>query len=226
MAVLGINCACRWTNVGVADGGAVLAETNRELARRQSELLPSMAEETLAAAGLALGDISLVALGTGPGYYTGIRAGIAYGAALARALGVKAVPLSSLELFVWDLREEYELLAPVFRARVALLRGALPIARRRAERDYRAVLHPRRGICREARLISACCGSVAGPRTISDAVRMRMPPRVARERLWWGMRAHGRRARLACRRAGDDTRNVSARAGHRAYKFIKYFQYS
>lgn len=125
MAVLGINCAGRWTNVGVADGGIVLAETNRELARRQSELLPSMAEETLAAAGLALGDISLIALGTGPGYYTGIRAGIAYGAALARALGVKAVPLSSLELFVWDLREEYELLAPVFRARASHCYAAL-----------------------------------------------------------------------------------------------------
>ena len=66
MAVLGINCAGRWTNAGVADGGAILAETNRELARRQSELLPSIAEETLAAAGVALGDISLVALGTGP----------------------------------------------------------------------------------------------------------------------------------------------------------------
>ena len=50
MAVLGINCAGRWTNVGVADGGAILAETNRELARRQSELLPSITEETLAAA--------------------------------------------------------------------------------------------------------------------------------------------------------------------------------
>ena len=125
MAVLGINCAGRWTNAGVADGGAILAETNRELARRQSELLPSIAEETLAAAGVALGDISLVALGTGPGYYTGIRAGIAYGAALARALGVKAVPLSSLELFVWDMRNEYKLLASVFRARASHCYAAL-----------------------------------------------------------------------------------------------------
>ena len=125
MAVLGINCAGRWTNVGVSEGGAILAETNRELERRQSELLPSITEETLAAAGVALGDISLVALGTGPGYYTGIRAGIAYGAALARALGVKAVPLSSLELFVWDMRDEYELLAPVFRARASHCYAAL-----------------------------------------------------------------------------------------------------
>ncbi|WP_346689753.1 tRNA (adenosine(37)-N6)-threonylcarbamoyltransferase complex dimerization subunit type 1 TsaB [uncultured Cloacibacillus sp.] len=125
MAVLGINCAGRWTNVGVAEGGAILAETNREPARRQSELLPLITEETLASAGAALGDISLVALGTGPGYYTGIRAGIAYGAALARALGVKAVPLSSLELFVWDMRDEYELLAPVFRARASHCYAAL-----------------------------------------------------------------------------------------------------
>lgn len=125
MAVLGINSAGRWTNVGVADGGAILAETNMELARRQSEMLPSVTEKTLSAAGVGLGDISLVALGTGPGYYAGIRAGIAYGAALARALGVKAVPLSSLEIFVWDMRNEYELLAPVFRARASHCYAAL-----------------------------------------------------------------------------------------------------
>ena len=125
MAVLGINCAGRWTNVGVAHGGEILAETNIELARRQSELLPAITEQTIAKAGLSLSDISLVALGTGPGYYTGLRAGIAYGAALAVSLGVKAVPLSSLELFVWDMRGEHELLAPVFRARAAHCYAAL-----------------------------------------------------------------------------------------------------
>lgn len=125
MAVLGINCAGRWTNVGVADGCEILTETNLELARRQSELLPAMTEEAVSKAGLSLGDISLIAVGTGPGYYTGIRAGIAYGAALAFALGVKVVPLSSLELFVWDMRNEYDLLVPVFRARASHCYAAL-----------------------------------------------------------------------------------------------------
>ncbi len=125
MAVLGINCAGRWTNVGVADGGKILAEANRELARRQSELLPQIAEELIAEAGLVLGDISLVAIGIGPGYYTGIRAGIAYGAALARAIGVWVVPISSLELFVWDMKEKYSMLAPVFRARSSHCYAAL-----------------------------------------------------------------------------------------------------
>lgn len=117
MIVLAVDCSTRWTNVGVADGSSVLAERNLELGRSQSTLLPQLAEEVLAEAKISLCDVELLAAGVGPGYYTGIRAGISYAAGLARALKRKVVPLCTLELLVFDLRQADVNLASVIRAR-------------------------------------------------------------------------------------------------------------
>ena len=86
MITLAVDCSGRWTSVGLASGGAVLAEHSAMLGRKQSEALPLIAEEVLKRAGVGLSDIELIAVAAGPGSYTGIRAGIAYGAALAEAL--------------------------------------------------------------------------------------------------------------------------------------------
>lgn len=125
MLTLGINCACRWTNAGLARDGAVIAEDNSELGRKQTERLPLITEELLKHAGASVRDISLIAACTGPGYYTGIRAGIAYAAGLAEALKIKVVPISSLELFAWDLKEKYETLAVFFKANMTHVYGAV-----------------------------------------------------------------------------------------------------
>ena len=117
MIVLGIDCSTKTTCIGTAQDGIVLSELNEELGRSQSSKLPSLAENVLTEASASLKDIGLIAVGTGPGYYTGIRSGVAYAAALAEALSLKVVPLSSLELFVYDLRDTERLLAPVVRAR-------------------------------------------------------------------------------------------------------------
>lgn len=117
MITIGINCAGRWTNVGIAKDGRAVAEHNEELGRRQSELLPIITERLLSQAGYTFKDAGLIAIGVGPGYYTGIRAGIAYGAALAEALGIEAVPLCSLEIFARSAMPEGGCAAPVFKAR-------------------------------------------------------------------------------------------------------------
>ncbi|MCR5336369.1 MAG: tRNA (adenosine(37)-N6)-threonylcarbamoyltransferase complex dimerization subunit type 1 TsaB [Synergistes sp.] len=117
MITLAVDCSGRWTSVGLASGGAVLAEHSAMLGRKQSEALPLIAEEVLKRAGVGLSDIELIAVAAGPGSYTGIRAGIAYGAALAEALSIKVVPLSSLKVFIWDMPGKKGCLAPFFRAR-------------------------------------------------------------------------------------------------------------
>lgn len=125
MLVLGIDCSTKWTNVGVADGGEVLAEINLELGRAQSAELPLLVGKALSEAGAELRGLGLIAAANGPGYYTGIRAGVAYAAALARSLGIKVVPLSTLELFVFDLRHSGRPLAPVIKARSGSVYAAL-----------------------------------------------------------------------------------------------------
>ncbi|MDO4988218.1 MAG: tRNA (adenosine(37)-N6)-threonylcarbamoyltransferase complex dimerization subunit type 1 TsaB [Synergistes sp.] len=117
MITLGINCAGKITNVGISESSTILSEINIELARKQSEELPSMVENLLKEAKKNITEIDQIALCTGPGYYTGIRAGIAYGAALAEALGIKAVALSSLELLAWDLLEAHKHVMPMLKAK-------------------------------------------------------------------------------------------------------------
>lgn len=117
MAVLAVDCAVKYTNVGIASSGKVIAEFSGDLGRKQSSALPVVAERLLRENGLTFQDVSLLAVTVGPGYYTGIRAGVAYAAALAYSLGLKIAAFPTLETFVYGLTEEFEDMAPVIRAR-------------------------------------------------------------------------------------------------------------
>ena len=96
--MLVLDCSLRLTGVAVARCGEVLSRESADLGRRQAAELPMKAERVLAAAGMAFADIGLTAVTSGPGYFTGIRVGAAYAAALAYGLGVRLVPVSSLEM--------------------------------------------------------------------------------------------------------------------------------
>ena len=96
--MLVLDCSLRLTGAAVVRYGEVLAQESADLGRRQAAELPLMAERVLAAAGMAFADIGLTAVTSGPGYFTGIRVGAAYAAALAYGLGVRIVPVSSLEM--------------------------------------------------------------------------------------------------------------------------------
>lgn len=129
MKILAIDCSTKITNIGVAVDGKVTAESNTELAKRQSAELPLLVQRALDDSRLTLKEIDLIAAGKGPGYYTGIRTGVAYAAALAEALRVNVVPLSTLEIFVYDLLGENRPLAPVLKANRGHVYGALYVPR-------------------------------------------------------------------------------------------------
>ena len=96
--LLTLDCSNRWTCLGlVADGQAAGAES-LDLGRAQAAELPLAVDGLLRQHGFGVRDITLLGVTVGPGYFTGIRIGMAYAAALAFALGVSVVPLSSLEV--------------------------------------------------------------------------------------------------------------------------------
>ena len=97
-ATLGIDTSCGFTVLGLAEGNRVTAESRWELGRAQASLLPSLVRQVLQPFHLTLEDLEVLAVTVGPGAYTGLRIGVAYAAALADALGIRVVPLSTLEV--------------------------------------------------------------------------------------------------------------------------------
>ena len=100
--ILALDCSLRLTNVAVSSGGGVLVSERLDIGRRQAGELPLIVERVLSDAGFAFRDIGLLAVTNGPGYFTGIRVGVSYAAALAYGLGVRVVPVSTLHMLAYS----------------------------------------------------------------------------------------------------------------------------
>jgi len=84
------------TSVAVVDRDAgVLAEHSSDDTRRHAEVVGSLIRLCLDDAGIAVTALSGVAIGMGPGPFTGLRVGIAAGRAFAFGAGKPVVPVSS-----------------------------------------------------------------------------------------------------------------------------------
>jgi tRNA threonylcarbamoyl adenosine modification protein YeaZ len=75
----------------------VLAERAVPSGTQHAELLTPAVRAALTDAGLAMADLDAVAVGLGPGPFTGLRVGVVTAAALADALGLPVVGVCSLD---------------------------------------------------------------------------------------------------------------------------------
>jgi tRNA threonylcarbamoyladenosine biosynthesis protein TsaB len=83
--------------VGVAaPSGMVIAATTETARRHGRDLLPTLSA-ALESAGLSLRSVELIAVGLGPGSYTGLRVGLTAAKTLAYATGAALLGLDSLE---------------------------------------------------------------------------------------------------------------------------------
>lgn len=114
--MLGIDCSARWTNLGLSQEGELLGETHYDLGREQASLLPCLVEALLETFHFSLKDLSAIAVTIGPGYYTGIRVGLAYACALAKALHCPIVPVPTLLAMVLDLLVPFRTFIPIIKA--------------------------------------------------------------------------------------------------------------
>ena len=100
--ILAIDCCSSWTSLGLLEEGRLKGALSVDLGRRQAAELPDMAAFFLGTLGLSVENMSLFAVVTGPGSFTGIKVGIAFTVFAAWGGGKKVIPLSSLECMSFD----------------------------------------------------------------------------------------------------------------------------
>jgi tRNA threonylcarbamoyladenosine biosynthesis protein TsaB len=96
--VLGFDTATPAVSVALHDGERVIAAASALDARRHSELLTPMIAKAMADAGASRGDLTAVAVGVGPGPYTGLRVGVMTARVLGSVLGVPVSGVCSLDV--------------------------------------------------------------------------------------------------------------------------------
>jgi tRNA threonylcarbamoyladenosine biosynthesis protein TsaB len=96
--VLGFDTATPAVSVALHDGERVIASASALDARRHSELLTPMIAKVLADAGVPRTDLDAVAVGVGPGPYTGLRVGVVTARVLGSVLGLYVHGVCSLDI--------------------------------------------------------------------------------------------------------------------------------
>lgn len=180
MNLLAIDTATEACSVALSCHGRVLSRS--ELApRRHAELVLPMAESLLAEAGLSRRGLDGIAVGRGPGAFTGVRLAISLAQGLALGLGVPVVPVSSLAALALDAPDDGTAVLAVIDARMGeVYAGTF----RRAGTDVLEVLGAESvGPAAQLELPQAAAWNVIGTGWDSDResllARLPAPPRWA-----------------------------------------------
>ncbi|MGH7812886.1 MAG: tRNA (adenosine(37)-N6)-threonylcarbamoyltransferase complex dimerization subunit type 1 TsaB [Candidatus Binataceae bacterium] len=94
--VLGLDTSLPIASLAVAANGKIAATLERP-AVSHGAALPQAAGELLRAAGIEIGALGAIAVGIGPGSFTGLRVGIAYAKGIALATGCAIVGVPSFD---------------------------------------------------------------------------------------------------------------------------------
>jgi tRNA threonylcarbamoyladenosine biosynthesis protein TsaB len=117
MLILGIETATEQVSVAIGGHEGVLGLFEVCRGRRHAETLTPAIQFVCQQADIELSEISVVAVDVGPGLFTGMRVGLAAGKALAHALRIPMIAMSSLDLLAFPLRHGGRTVAAVIDAR-------------------------------------------------------------------------------------------------------------
>lgn len=97
LSILAFDTSAAHCAAALLVGDEVRHTTVEDMAKGQAERLMPLLQEVMAAAGLSFDDLDAVAVGVGPGNFTGIRIAVSAARGLALGLGKPAVGVSTLE---------------------------------------------------------------------------------------------------------------------------------
>ena len=98
--LLAIDTATTRTSVALLDGPQTIFEMSRDSATGHGEALPILVSEVLQ--NISANQLEAIAVGIGPGPFTGLRIGIAFARTMAWALQIKVVGVCTLDALAYD----------------------------------------------------------------------------------------------------------------------------
>jgi tRNA threonylcarbamoyl adenosine modification protein YeaZ len=100
--LLGLDTATPAVTVALHDGGQPLAQLVTVDAHRHAELLAPSIAKVIADAGVSQRELTGIAVGVGPGPYTGLRVGVVTAKVLGAALGIPVYGVCTLDVIAAD----------------------------------------------------------------------------------------------------------------------------
>ena len=116
MIVLGIDTSTSQTSVALWSQGDVVGAMQFAGVRKHDDVVPAV-ERLLEWTGIDLGHVGGVAVGIGPGLYTGLRVGVEAAKTFAQVLRVPIVGVSSLDVLAFAVRTTRRRIGAVLDAR-------------------------------------------------------------------------------------------------------------
>lgn len=98
MLILGLDTATPWGTIALGDETEIFFEISLKSGKGGGEYLLSILNQFCVKSGKDLGEVELIASGTGPGSYTGIRVGLAAVRGLAEGLNVSVIGINTLRI--------------------------------------------------------------------------------------------------------------------------------
>ncbi|MDH2325322.1 tRNA (adenosine(37)-N6)-threonylcarbamoyltransferase complex dimerization subunit type 1 TsaB [Cereibacter sp. SYSU M97828] len=95
--ILAFDTSAAHCAAALLSGGTLLAMVEEPMQKGQAERLMPLLEEVLASAGRKWSDLDAIAVGTGPGNFTGVRISVSAARGLSLGLGIPAIGITTLE---------------------------------------------------------------------------------------------------------------------------------
>jgi len=114
MLTLGLDTTGKACAAALVDEGRIIAHRSEDIGRGHAERLAPLVQELIYNAGRNVGDVSRVAVCTGPGSFTGQRVALSFAKGFALPRKLPVIGLSSLEIWAREVDpEQNKLVAPI-----------------------------------------------------------------------------------------------------------------
>jgi len=117
MHLLALDTATEQVSVAIGRDGSVLGAVQLAGGRRHAEQLAPAIEYLLRETGVHQDQLAAIAVGSGPGLFTGLRVGVTTAKVMAQALRIPVVGIPSLDLVAYPLRHAGRPIVAVLDAR-------------------------------------------------------------------------------------------------------------